>query len=252
MADQETFNLKELKQLKMEMTKFLMNYEFALEEITTKINILSQEFHYTHEHNPIEHVNYRLKSPESIVRKMHKKNLPLSLSAIQENITDIAGVRIVCSFISDIYALCRMLENQQDIKVIEIKDYIRQPKPSGYQSLHMLVKIPVYMSDCSKEVCVEIQIRTIAMDFWASLEHKIYYKYNQEVPGRLINELKEAADSAAALDRKMEKLHLEMKEIKLQTEDEEETLELLLASNRFRLPERFLTSEGMLNRKNND
>ncbi|MDT8862889.1 GTP pyrophosphokinase family protein [Alkalihalobacillus sp. MEB130] len=192
----------------------MMSYKFALDEINTKIDILKQEFQYIHEYNPIEHVKSRVKSPESILKKVYKKGYDLSLSVIKENVKDIAGIRITCSFISDIYELSNMLQNQPDINVLEVKDYIKNPKPNGYQSLHLVLQVPIFMSDRVEEVCVEVQIRTIAMDFWASLEHKIYYKYNQAVPQHLLNELKEAADSATQLDKKMEGIHKEMKELK--------------------------------------
>ncbi|MFO1445613.1 GTP pyrophosphokinase family protein [Bacillus sp. Bva_UNVM-123] len=200
----------------------MMAYKFALDEINTKINILKEEFNYVHDYNPIEHVKSRVKSPESIIKKVYKKNIELSLSAIKENIRDIAGVRITCSFISDIYRLSSMLEKQKDIKVIEVKDYIKNPKPNGYQSLHMIVEIPIFMSDHEELINVEVQIRTIAMDFWASLEHKIFYKYNKAAPERLLAELKEAAMIGAELDKKMERLHDEIKKLKQEDENNEE------------------------------
>lgn len=196
------------------MTRFLMGYKFALDEMNTKINILKDEFNYMHDYNPIEHVKSRLKSPESIMKKVMKKGCDLSLQSIKENIRDIAGIRITVSFISDIYKLSEMLASQKDINVIECKDYIEHPKPNGYQSYHMILEIPIFMSDREENVYVEIQIRTIAMDFWASLEHKIYYKYNKKVPSRLVNELKEAATTASALDKKMERLNKEIMVLK--------------------------------------
>ncbi|NJP38054.1 GTP pyrophosphokinase [Alkalicoccus luteus] len=243
MAEVPSLNLHQLKRMKEELTRFMMTYQFALDEIVTKIEILQQEFHYMNDYNPIEHVNSRLKSPESIVEKLHRKHLPINLSSMRENIQDIAGVRVICSFQSDIYEISRMLQQQKDLEVLEVRDYIKHPKNSGYQSLHLLVRIPVFMSDRVEHVCVEIQIRTIAMDFWASLEHKIFYKYDRDVPARLRAELKEAADSAAALDRKMEKLHLEMKELKDKEEDSEGVFELILKDNRLRLPEAFLKQD---------
>ncbi|MFC4736344.1 GTP pyrophosphokinase family protein [Bacillus daqingensis] len=243
MAEVPSLNLHQLKRMKEELTRFMMTYQFALDEIVTKIEILQQEFHYMNDYNPIEHVNSRLKSPESIVEKLHRKHLPINLSSMRENIQDIAGVRVICSFQSDIYEISRMLQQQKDLDVLEVRDYIKEPKKSGYQSLHLLVRIPVFMSDRVEHVCVEIQIRTIAMDFWASLEHKIFYKYDRDVPARLRAELKEAADSAAALDRKMEKLHLEMKELKDKEEDPEGVFELILKDNRLRLPEAFLKQD---------
>lgn len=204
----------EFKVIKTELTRFMMAYEFALEEINTKINILKNEFEYIHDYSPIEHTSSRVKSTESIMKKVMRKNITFSLPVIKEKIKDIAGIRITCSFRSDIYKLSEMLASQSDIEVIEVKDYIKNPKPNGYQSLHLIVRVPVFMSDRTEHVYVEVQIRTIAMDFWASLEHKIYYKYDKTVPKKLTNELREAAISATELDRKMEALHEEIKILK--------------------------------------
>ncbi|WP_246110882.1 GTP pyrophosphokinase [Sporosarcina luteola] len=192
----------------------MMGYKFAIDEVNTKLNILKEEFQYIHEYNPIEHISSRVKTPESILKKLKRKNCELSLDSIKENIKDIAGIRITCSFISDVYKVSEMIKNQKDITVIECKDYIKNAKPNGYQSLHLIIKIPVFMTDRVEHTYVEIQIRTIAMDFWASLEHKIYYKFNKEIPKRLTTELKEAAMSAMELDKKMERLHEEVKMIK--------------------------------------
>ncbi|UOQ84989.1 GTP pyrophosphokinase [Gracilibacillus salinarum] len=207
----------QLYQLRAELIRFMMAYKFALEEVNTKINILQQEFQYMHDYNPIEHVKSRVKSPESILKKIRKKEIPLSMPEIQDNIRDIAGIRINCSFTKDIYRISQMLEDQKDITVIQKKDYIVNPKPNGYRSLHLIIQIPIFMSDRVKNVFVEIQIRTIAMDFWASLEHKIYYKYNKDIPERLKAELADAASSATELDREMESIHQEINEIKQQT-----------------------------------
>lgn len=206
--------LNQLKEMKKDLTRFMMTYKFALDEINTKINILKEEFQHIHDYNPIEHTNSRVKSPESLYKKVLRKDNLFSLASIREEIRDIAGIRITCSFRSDIYRVSEMLCSQQDIELVESKDYIKNPKPNGYQSLHLIVKIPVFMSDCVEHVFVEIQIRTIAMDFWASLEHKIFYKYNHAIPQKLANELKEAALSATELDRKMERLHKEVSELK--------------------------------------
>lgn len=231
--------IERMKLIKKELIRFMMKYKFALDEINTKVDILKQEFHFIHDYNPIETVNSRIKSPESIFKKVEKKNLELSISKIEEHIQDIAGIRIICSFETDIYELSEMLKNQQDMKVLVEKDYIKQPKANGYRSLHLLLKVPVYMSDGVEEVCVEVQIRTIAMDFWASLEHKIYYKYNKEVPAGILQELREAADSAAHLDKKMENIHKEMDKLKDKVGADEDLRELLISNERFRLPERF-------------
>nr|WP_139364960.1 GTP pyrophosphokinase family protein [Sutcliffiella halmapala] len=237
-----TSDVKEMKALKVELMRFMMSYKFALDEMNTKIDILKQEFQYIHDYNPIEHVKSRLKSPESILKKVHNKGFELSLPTIKENIRDIAGIRINCSFISDIYELSSMLQKQKDITVIECKDYIKNPKPNGYRSLHLIVQIPVFLSDREDHIYVEIQIRTIAMDFWASLEHKIYYKYNKEVPQKMKDELLEAANSATLLDKKMEGIHLEMNKLKETISMEEDVQELLINNERFHLPYDFLTA----------
>ncbi|QDP99504.1 GTP pyrophosphokinase family protein [Lysinibacillus fusiformis] len=203
-----------LKTLQTELTRFFLGYKFALNEIETKINILKEEFKLIHEYNPIEHVSTRIKSPKSILLKVKKRELEPTMDAIRENIRDIAGVRITCSFVEDIYKVSAMLQAQSDIEIVDVKDYIAQPKENGYQSLHLIIKIPIFMSDRMEKVFTEIQIRTIAMDFWASLEHKIYYKYNKEVPTHIRTELKDAALQAAELDRKMERLNKEINILK--------------------------------------
>jgi putative GTP pyrophosphokinase len=236
------YPVEQFKLIKNEITRFMMVYKFALDELETKIEILKEEFHLLHDYNPIEHTKSRIKSPESIMQKVYRKGCDLSLHSIREHIQDIAGLRITCSFLSDIYQIKDMLSNQRDLTVLEVKDYIRNPKPNGYQSLHMIVEVPVFMSDREEHVCVEIQIRTIAMDFWASLEHKIFYKYNQAVPPHLLNELKEAADSAAALDHKMERLHNEIKAVKEEQilEMERDMTQLVINNQKFEIPEALL------------
>lgn len=239
--------MDKFKKLKHDITRFMLIYKFALDEMETKIEILKQEFQALHDYSPIEHTKSRLKSPESIMNKMIRKHSELSLDAIKDHIKDIAGLRITCSFISDIYDVSNMLQRQSDLKVLEIKDYIKNPKPNGYQSLHLLVQVPVFMSDCEELVCVEVQIRTIAMDFWASLEHKIFYKYNQSVPENLTRELKNAADSANALDLQMERLHREIKEIK-DARGEEDSLEelrkIMINNQQITVPANFLKLLG--------
>lgn len=203
-----------IKTLQTELTRFFLAYKFALNEVETKINILQEEFKLMHDYNPIEHVSTRVKSPKSILLKMKKKELTPAIDNIREHIRDIAGVRITCSFVEDIYKVSAMLQAQNDIEVVDVKDYIAHPKENGYQSLHLIIKIPIFMSDRMEKVYTEIQIRTIAMDFWASLEHKIYYKYNKEVPAHIRKELKDAALQAAELDRKMERLNKEINILK--------------------------------------
>lgn len=235
-----TTGLERMKELKDDLVRFMMRYKFALAEINTKIEILKQEFQYSDDYNPIEHVNSRLKSPDSILRKAYRKGCAASLQSIRENIRDIAGVRITCSFISDVYKVKDMLERQRDIQLVECKDYISNPKPNGYRSLHLIVKVPVFMSDSEDDVFVEIQIRTIAMDFWASLEHKIYYKYSGDIPDFLKKELTTAALSARHLDEKMENIHDQVNQIKQSATLEDDLEELFVSDERFHLPPDFL------------
>ncbi|MEG6588394.1 GTP pyrophosphokinase family protein [Paenibacillus barengoltzii] len=233
--------LEQMKVLRKSLTRFMMMYKFALHEVETKIEILQEEFQLLHEYNPIEHTKSRIKSPESIMKKLHRKGGASSLEDIKRSIRDIAGIRITCSFISDIYRISEMLQAQKDLKILTIKDYIKNPKPNGYKSLHMLVEVPVFMSDGEEMVCVEIQIRTIAMDFWASLEHKIFYKYNESVPERLLQDLKTAADTAFELDLKMEQLQQEMEEIKHAHQSEaSEEFQLLIDNQKFNIPQKLL------------
>ncbi len=209
-----TSSIEQLRLIRNKLTRFMMVYKFALQEVETKIDILQEEFQLLHDYNPIEHTKSRLKTPESIMKKLYRKGGAGSMHEIRESIKDIAGIRITCSFVSDIYHISSMLQGQSDLAIMAVKDYIQNPKPNGYKSLHLLVKVPVFMSDRQESVYVEVQIRTIAMDFWASLEHKIFYKFNGTVPQRLLDELKEAADAADELDEKMEQLHQEVYQIK--------------------------------------
>jgi putative GTP pyrophosphokinase len=211
-----------LKDITNDLKRFSLVYKFALDEMNTKINILKEEFIHIHEYNPIEHYNSRLKSTESILKKLHRKNLSFSMESIRENLKDIAGIRIICPFITDVYRISQMIEKQMDIELVERKDYILEPKPNGYQSLHLIVKIPVFMSDRVEMVYVELQIRTISMDFWASLEHKIYYKYNKEIPDRIKMDLKDAALAASALDYKMESINNEVTTLKKKEDKDDE------------------------------
>jgi putative GTP pyrophosphokinase len=234
-------DLEKIRAVRMKLTRFMMIYKFALDEINTKIDILKQEFHYSYEYNPIEHVKSRLKTPESIIKKVYRKGYELSLPSIRENVKDIAGIRITCSFTSDIYEISDMLQRQKDIKLIEIKDYIKNPKPNGYKSLHLILEVPIFMSDQIENVCVEVQIRTIAMDFWASLEHKIYYKYDKEVPQHLLDELKEAAITVSQLDKKMENIHKEVSQIKEPLGSKEELQEIFINNEIYHIPDDFIS-----------
>lgn len=195
--------------------RFMLEHRFGMDEIVTKLNILRDEFAHLHDYNPIESVTSRLKSPESLVEKLQRKGLAVgqqpTFDEIRAAISDIAGVRVVCSFVSDVYRVFDMLVDQEDVATVEVRDYIAHPKPNGYRSLHALVQVPVFLSEGPVPVLVEAQFRTVAMDFWASLEHKIYYKYRREVPAELLERLHEAAETAYALDTTMERLHEEVR-----------------------------------------
>lgn len=188
----------------------MLLYNSALKEVGTKIEILNDEFQHIHQYNPIEHVKSRIKSPESIVKKLKKKGLDSTIENMMEFVNDVAGIRIICSFTSDIYHIAEMLRNQNDLKVISVKDYIVSPKPSGYKSFHMVVSIPIYLSDSVVDTKVEIQIRTVAMDFWASLEHKMNYKLEQNAPDSIKQELFECAQMVSLLDDRMLTLNEEI------------------------------------------
>lgn len=190
----------------------ILLYNSALKEIGTKLEILNDEFQHVHQYNPIEHIKSRIKTPESIVKKLKKRGYESTIENMVKYVNDIAGIRIICSFTSDIYRIADMLAKQNDIKVLSIKDYIKNPKESGYKSYHMLVTVPIFLSNGAVDTKVEIQIRTVAMDFWASLEHKINYKYEGEVPEHIKRELYECAEMVSDLDAKMMSLNEEIKE----------------------------------------
>lgn len=200
-----------LRAMRDEFQRFLMEYRFGLAEVETKISILREEFQEMHAYNPIEHVSSRVKSPDSLVEKVRRKGVEPDFASVRAGITDIAGIRITCSFTADAYRLFDLLTQQDDITVRAVKDYIAHPKPNGYKSLHAIVEVPVFLSTGRVDVPVEVQFRTIAMDFWASLEHKIYYKYDRQVPADLLADLTQAAEAAAELDARMERLHREVR-----------------------------------------
>ena len=190
--------------------KELMSYyRCAMMEVETKFRVLSEALSMQYDRNPIESIRTRLKSPESIVEKLLRKNLPLTEASLENDLADIAGVRVICSFPSDIYALAESLLRQDDITLIEKKDYIASPKPNGYRSLHLIVEIPIFLHDHKREMKVEVQFRTISMDWWASLEHKIRYKKGLLDSAYIEKELLECAQMGAALDARMENLQSE-------------------------------------------
>ena len=181
-------------------------YNSALKEVYTKLEILNDEFVHIHNYNPIEYIKSRIKTPESIVKKLKKGGYESTIENMVTYVKDIAGIRIVCSFTSDIYRLAEMIGRQNDLTVISVKDYMKHPKASGYKSYHMIVSVPIFLSNKVVDTKVEIQIRTIAMDFWASLEHQIHYKASHEVPDCVVGELRECADIISQTDQRMQRL----------------------------------------------
>ena len=182
-------------------------YQSALREVRTKLEILDDEFQMRHSRNPIHHMESRIKSPQSIAQKLRRKNLPLTPESAMKNLRDIAGIRVVCAYLNDIYTIAGLLTRQDDIHLVQERDYIRNPKPNGYRSLHLIVEVPVFFSEGKLMLPVEVQIRTIAMDFWASLEHQIRYKEVVDVPENLNEELYDAAERISALDGDMQRIH---------------------------------------------
>lgn len=213
-ANNELAKAMELQQLPYNLTEQLdelieleMIYSSAVKEVSTKLEILDDEFQSRHKRNPIHNIQSRVKTPYSIFNKLSRKGYTLSLESARENLSDIAGIRVICSYVDDIYTVAKMLKAQDDITVIRETDYIENPKPNGYRSLHLVITIPVFFSNRTERVQVEVQIRTIAMDFWASLEHQLRYKSSDEIPDNLAAELQECAESIAAIDLKMQNIH---------------------------------------------
>ena len=195
-----------------EWGKTLLLYDSALKELNTRLEIINNDFKLAHQYNPIEHITSRIKSSHSIAKKIRKLGMELTVENIVNHVNDVAGIRIICSFTSDIYRIAELLSRQSDIRILRVKDYIQNPKPNGYMSYHMIVTVPVFLSDRMVETKAEIQIRTIAMDFWASLEHKIYYKFEGNAPDYIRRELKECAELVAFLDKKMLSINEEIKD----------------------------------------
>ena len=182
-------------------------YSAAMKEVQTKLEILDDEFQMKHRRNPIHHIESRLKSIRSMMEKLSRKNHPVSMQSAVENLTDIAGIRVICSYVQDVYTVARLLTTQDDIRLIRTRDYIKTPKANGYRSLHLLVEVPVFLQEGRMMIPVEVQIRTIAMDFWASLEHSLRYKAAGHVPDDICEELHEVGKDIAALDEKMQSIH---------------------------------------------
>lgn len=209
---------EELFEQAAKMQELILYNRCAIKEIQTKLEILNDELALKTKRNPIESISSRVKSPDSIMEKMRRKGYPLTVESVWEKLSDVAGVRVVCSFVEDIYDVADMFMSQDDIEVIEVKDYIKNPKPNGYRSLHLIVSVPIFLSDKTLPMRVEVQIRTIAMDFWASLEHQVKYKKGVPDAERISNELKECAESICATDLKMQEIYHEIQKMSRDTE----------------------------------
>ena len=186
--------------------ELMMQYRCALMEVETKLNVLNAEFTMKNNRNPFESIKSRIKTPKSILEKLQRKGFEISVKGIEENLADVAGIRVICSFPDDIYATAKMLTDQDDILVIQVKDYIINPKSNGYRSLHLILEVPIFLSNEKKNMKVEVQFRTIAMDFWASLEHKLKYKKNIENAEEISKELQRCAEASSQLDLRMQAL----------------------------------------------
>ena len=212
MAENQDFAMAAMNQTKKLMTEvveykeLMMMYTCAMKEIRTKFDVLNTEFNVRYQRNPINFINTRLKRFSSILDKLEKKNIPITLGNVEEYVKDVAGVRVICSYVDDIYEIAKTFVHQDDIVLLEEKDYIAKPKENGYRSLHLIVQVPVFFANQTKNMTVEVQIRTIAMDFWASLEHQLKYKQEVENEQEIIDELKECADIIASTDERMLKI----------------------------------------------
>lgn len=197
---------EEYRELVSEYTQIEYLYNAAIQFINVRLETLTNEFRISHQNNPIHHIRTRIKTPKSIVRKLRKQNLPVSMTSAKKSLHDLAGVRVVCCYMADIYTIAELLQSQDDIQLIYLKDYIKNPKENGYRSLHLVVDVPVYLSGAKLFIPVEVQIRTVAMDFWASLEHNLRYKAAGEVPAFIVDELKKCAEVITETDARMEQI----------------------------------------------
>ena len=191
--------LSEAKQFR----ELMMMYTCAIREVKTKLEVLNDDLAVRYQRNPIQMIKSRVKKPVSILEKLKRRGYPVSVGSISENLYDVAGIRVICSFVDDIYMIAEMLARQDDVEVLMVKDYIRCPKVNGYRSYHMIIRVPVFFSDRKEKMRVEVQIRTIAMDFWASLDHQMKYKRDMDDAGEISEDLKECAEIIAQTDRKM-------------------------------------------------
>lgn len=211
----ENINYLDFSEFEGQLQAYLLQmqlYSAAIKEVKTKLEILDDEFRLRFDHNPIHNIESRLKTPGSIIKKLKRRGLPLNLASVREEMSDIAGIRVICNYLDDVYRICEMLTTQDDVVLIKAKDYIKNPKPSGYRSLHIVIQVPVFMADRVEHIPCEVQIRTIAMDFWASLEHKLKYKSDREVAQDLMTRLTICAEAITEIDVEMQEIHKEISE----------------------------------------
>ena len=195
----------------MQMQQMMMLYESGIREIKTKLDILSDESRISGKPSPIDAIKSRIKSPRSIIGKLKRRGFPITLQSMIDNLNDIGGIRVICPFIEDIYTVADMLMRQDDLTLIEKKDYIANPKPNGYRSLHLILEVPIFLAERTQPVRIELQIRTMAMDFWASLEHQLRYKSDVEIPEHMSDDFKKCADVIAETDQEMQRIAKELK-----------------------------------------
>lgn len=226
-TDKDIKNIIKLMTTMVDYKDLIMRYTCALKEIQTKFEVLNTEFNTQYKRNPIAHIKTRIKSNTSIINKLLTRGLPFSVKSIERNINDIAGIRIICSYLDDIYSLAEALIRQDDITLIEQKDYIKTPKPNGYRSLHLIVDVPVFFADGTRKMRVEVQIRTIAMDFWASLEHQIKYKKEINSQAEIVARLKDCAETIAKTDEEMMEIRKQLEFTEEEPDLEDELLEKL-------------------------
>ena len=221
MSSEPTLTPAEFQHMVDDFFSVQCRYQAAIREVQTKLENLDDEFQMKHKRNPIHHMQSRMKTIRSIMEKLQRKHLQQSITSAVDNLTDIAGIRVICSYLQDVYTVANLLTNQDDVHVVKVRDYIKHPKSNGYRSLHLVVEVPVYLSEGRLAVPVEVQIRTIAMDFWATLEHSLRYKARDQVPQSISDELLQTATDIAALDMRMQDIHDKVELLASQSQEAE-------------------------------
>ena len=221
MSNEPTLTPTEFQKMVDDFFAVQCRYQAAIRQVQTKLENLDDEFQMKHRRNPIHHMQSRMKTIRSMMEKLQRKHLQQSITSAVDNLTDIAGIRVICSYLQDVYAVADLLTSQDDVHVVKVRDYIKHPKSNGYRSLHLVVEVPVYLSEGRLAVPVEVQIRTIAMDFWATLEHSLRYKARDQVPQSISDELLQTATDIAALDMRMQDIHDKVELLASQSQEAE-------------------------------